>query len=628
MVMNDLAAEEKEMTEYSTYCDDELEKKGYQIKTATREIADLQATIEDSKATVAMKDDEIVALGSDLAKLDGELATATADRDEAHKTFVGTEKELVTTVDQMGRAIAEIKKSLSFLQTGKAAKGHISKKLRMVAEALSKIANAAWVTEGNKRVLNQFMQSTQKMGEDDDLTLKQPQATVVAYESHSGGIVETIEDMKGKAEEALTDARRAETKAQHSFKMMEQSLNSLIKNGMEKKSAASSAKNAAQESQAKAEGELAETSKAKAADEEFVVTLKGECEMASKEWAARQEQAKGELGAITKAKEILTGVKVFVQVSATKRGAGDDDDEDKTAAKREKIVSKLKDIARKSHSFALMEMATAAGSDPFVKIRGLIEDMIAKLIAEANAEATQKAFCDEEIGKSKASQAEKIATLDKLQSRLDQATSTKAQLEEAIKELEKEVAEIDASQAEATKMRSEEHETYLKSSKDFKDSAEATEKAIVVLKEYYEGGAALIQKSNSNSHSKQPSFGGAKSDAGSSIISILEMAAGDFTATYTEIETEEMEKSKAYAKATEENKVAKSTKLANAQAKMSEVKSLTVAIANTGMDKDMVSKELDAVLSYLDKLKPQCETKVMSYAEKKARRGGRNRRPQ
>merc|ERR1719171_2353227 len=32
----------------------------------------------------------------------------------------------------------------------------------------------------------------------------------------------------------------------------------------------------------------------------------------------------------------------------------------------------------------------------------------------------------------------------------------------------------------------------------------------------------------------------------------------------------------------------------------------------------MTQKELDAVMAYLDKLRPQCETKVMSYAEKKA----------
>merc|ERR1719316_2058570 len=122
---------------------------------------------------------------------------------------------------------------------------------------------------------------------------------------------------------------------------MEQSLSAQIKNGMEKKAAAASVKSAAQESQSKAEGELAETSKAKAADEEYVVTLKGECEMSSKEWAARQEQAKGELGAITKAKEILAGVKVFVQVSTSKKSAGfniDDDDDDKVTAKRANIV--------------------------------------------------------------------------------------------------------------------------------------------------------------------------------------------------------------------------------------------------------------------------------------------------
>merc|ERR1719428_713702 len=345
--------------------------------------------------------------------------------------------------------------------------------------------------------------------------------------------------------------------------------------------------------------------------------------MTAKDWAARQESAKGEMAAIAKAKEILTsGVKVFVQVSAKAKSVSKsiidtDDEDDRTTSKRAAIVNKLKSLARKSHSFALMEMATAAGADPFGKIRGLIEDMIAKLIAEANEEATQKAFCDEEMGKSKKSQEEKTATLDKLTSRIDTAAAAKAELEDAIKELEAEVAEIDASQSEATKMRTSENTEYMKASKDFKDSAEATEKAIVVLKEYYEGTGALVQV---QSGKRQPAFGSAKSDAGSSIISILEMAAEDFTATYTEIETEEMEAAKSYEKMTEENKVAKAAKTADAKAKMSEVKSLSVTLENSGADKGMVTKELDAVLSYIDKLMPQCETKAMSYEEKKARR--------
>merc|ERR1719463_456509 len=178
--------------------------------------------------------------------------------------------------------------------------------LRAIATALSKIAEAAWVSEGNKKVLNGFLQGAQKSGDDDDLTLKQPQAKSVAYESHSGGIVEVLEDMKGKAEASLTDARRAETKAQHSYKMMAQSLQNEIKIGNTKKGDATSLKAATEEAQGKADAELVETQKTKAADEAYSATLKEECEMTAKEWAARQESAKGEMAAIAKAKEILT----------------------------------------------------------------------------------------------------------------------------------------------------------------------------------------------------------------------------------------------------------------------------------------------------------------------------------
>jgi len=623
-VKADLASEETQMTEYSAFCDEELTTKGYSIKTALRGIADLSASIADSKAQIADLSDEIVTVGSELAAKDAELAKAASVRSEEQKTFKSTESELVTTVDQLSRAILEIKKSMAFLQVKGKRNPQELRRLKVVTTALSKIVDAEWVTEGSKKRVAQFLQSTQKAGEDDDLDLAQPQAKTVAYESHSGGIVATVEDMKSKAEEALTDARRGETKAQHAFSMMKQSLENGIKILMEKKAAATTSSSAASEEMGSANGELVETVKALAADKAYSATLKGECDAAAASWAERQKTAAEELAAIQKAKDILTsGVRVFVQVKAIKgKGFIDensvvDDDNDKDSQRRAAIVQKLKDIAHKSHSFAMMEMATAAGSDPFVKVRGLIEDMIAKLVEEANQEATQKAFCDEEIGKSKKSQAEKTATLDKLQSRLDKASATKAELEEGIKELESEIAAIDKATAEATKIRNEEHAAYLKGSKDFKDAATATEKAMVVLKEYYEG--ALIQVSSKDSN-KQPEFGAAKSDSAHSIISILEMAAEDFTRTYTEIETDEAEKVKAFKKLGDESAVSKAEKAAQAKANASEVKSLTVALENTGQDHSMVGKELDAVLSYLDKLKPQCESKAMSYEEKKAKR--------
>ena len=62
----------------------------------------------------------------------------------------------------------------------------------------------------------------------------------------------------------------------------------------------------------------------------------------------------------------------------------------------------------------------------------MINEMIEKLLNEANEEATQKAFCDEELGKSRKSQEEKTMKLDKYSARLDSATTTIAELEEAV----------------------------------------------------------------------------------------------------------------------------------------------------------------------------------------------------
>jgi len=210
-------------------------------------------------------------------------------------------------------------------------------------------------------------------------------------------------------------------------------------------------------------------------------------------------------------------------------------------------------------------------------------------------------------------------TLDKLQSRIDGATSTIAENTEAISSLEGEVAEIDSSQAEATKIRNQEHSDYAKASKDFRDSAEAVAKAIEVLKNFYEG--ALIQVSNTVSlKSKQPDFGSAKGDTAHTIISVLEMSEEDFTTLLAEAEATEDEAAKAFAKLSDENKVSRAAKTTESKGKASEVKSLTVQLSHHKEDHGSVSSELDAVLSYLEKLRPQCESKAMSYAEKKAAR--------
>merc|ERR1719157_144459 len=96
--------------------------------------------------------------------------------------------------------------------------------------------------------------------------------------------------------------------------------------------------------------------------------------------------------------------------------------------------------------------------------------MIAKLLQEAAEEATQKAFCDKEIGESKASKDEK---LDKTNARLEKAESTIASLTDQVTTLSTEVADSDSAMAEATTLRNKEKSLFNVVEKDLSESQEA-----------------------------------------------------------------------------------------------------------------------------------------------------------
>merc|ERR1740115_74258 len=91
-------------------------------------------------------------------------------------------------------------------------------------------------------------------------------------------------------------------------------------------------------------------------------------------------------------------------------------------------VRLVRDLAQKQKSTVLaqlaqrMAVAIRAGgseSDPFAKVKSLIRNMIEKLLSEAQADATEKAFCDKEMGETEAKKAEKEAAIEKLSSQID-----------------------------------------------------------------------------------------------------------------------------------------------------------------------------------------------------------------
>merc|ERR1719240_544120 len=241
--------------------------------------------------------------------------------------------------------------------------------------------------------------------------------------------------------------------------------------------------------------------------------------------------------------------------------------------------------------------------------------MIAKF-QEAAEEATQKAFCDKEIGESMTSKADKEGKLEKVNSRLEKAESSIATLTEEVSKLSKEVAENDKAMAAATDVRQKEKSDFMVVEKDLSESQEACAAATEVLREYYEG-ASLIQM---KSKTRAKEVADAEDTKGEGILGLLEVAEDDFAKSLAEARTIESTAQSEYDKLMQDGKMLKMTKEMEIKGKQSEVNSLKTTSTDLSSDKEGLTGELDAVLAYLDKLKPQCETKVPSYAERKAAR--------
>merc|ERR1712190_467100 len=113
-----------------------------------------------------------------------------------------------------------------------------------------------------------------------------------------------------------------------------------------------------------------------------------------------------------------------------------------------------------SHISAVARFGASNGEDVFAKIKGLIRDMIEKLEREAGAEATEKAYCDEQIAKTEFKKGELEDDIAKMTSKIDTAAAKSAQLKAEIKELEDELAALAREQAEMDKLRQETHADY------------------------------------------------------------------------------------------------------------------------------------------------------------------------
>merc|ERR550514_2359513 len=277
-----------------------------------------------------------------------------------------------------------------------------SKDFKSVMQSLSTVVSAAGFTATDQRRLTELVQS-QQSDADEDGELGAPAAA--AYESKSGGIVDTLEDLKEKGETELSDLRKAETTAKHNYQMLKQSLSDQLDADNKDLTDEKAAKTAATEGKATAEGDLSVTSDALAKATDELETANKNCMQVAADHGATVASRSEELKVIAEAKQIVkdstsgAGAQTYslLQVSSSIRSKAD--------LARSEVITLVKKLAKSHHSAALAQLASritavmrygsTGGDDPFAKVKGLITDMIAKLEKEAAEAADEKAFCDE-----------------------------------------------------------------------------------------------------------------------------------------------------------------------------------------------------------------------------------------
>eukprot|EP00746_Dinoflagellata_sp_MGD_P157791 gnl/MRDRNA2_/MRDRNA2_86322_c0_seq1.p1 gnl/MRDRNA2_/MRDRNA2_86322_c0~~gnl/MRDRNA2_/MRDRNA2_86322_c0_seq1.p1 ORF type:complete len:723 (+),score=284.93 gnl/MRDRNA2_/MRDRNA2_86322_c0_seq1:60-2171(+) len=296
------------------------------------------------------------------------------------------------------------------------------------------------------------------------------------------------------------------------------------------------------------------------------------------------------------------------------------------------LTQKAQVLKSNTLSTLLMKIQVTAGIDHFVKVRGMIKDLIAKLEADAEAEATQKGFCDKAMEKATTARDEAKAGIEEQTAIIDKKKSEIADLTAEIDELSNQIAELRKGLFEAEQLRAAEkadNEKTLEMANEGKDNIEA---AIKVLKEFY-GEAGFVQtgfvpagadRDGNTVTDLAPDTGfdgkyGGNQKAAEGIFGFLEVILSDFKRTIEETEAAEEEAAEAHAQYKEDTEADIETKSADKKEK-EELKETTEGELVEAQDSlKAFETDLKDAKKELEVLKPLCVDTGASWKDRRAK---------
>merc|ERR1719217_1054101 len=297
---------------------------------------------------------------------------------------------------------------------------------------------------------------------------------------------------------------------------------------------------------------------------------------------------------------------------------------------RTKLAAIFRNVAKKYKSPMLSTLAVKVAEDPFVKIKGMIQDMIEKLLEEEADEANHKGYCDEEISKTIKDRDYRLEEINALQASLEELNAREEKLELTKAELEEAVTSLSSDYTNQTAARAEEKAENKVTIEEAEAGVSAIKQALEILSHFY-GEAAqatveegFIQQPSVEDDAPDAGFDGAYTGAqGSStgIVGMMEVILGDFERTITDTEELEASQKKEFVDYERETQVSISTKSAALAVTSDDLTSTTEEIAADFKEIKTQQGLFDTKTKEWEELLPGCVADPgMSYEERVERR--------
>merc|ERR1719399_967267 len=290
--------------------------------------------------------------------------------------------------------------------------------------------------------------------------------------------------------------------------------------------------------------------------------------------------------------------------------------------------------AGRTRSGVLSVLAARVGvaEDHFVKVRGLIKDLIAKLKSDAKAEAEQKGICDTGMMKAVNKRDKANSQIEVANAKITTLTAKKNSLEDEIDTLNGQVAELKKALVEATELRAEDKAENEKTIAMTDEGADAVKVALNLLKDFY--GNAFMQTGkyvppNSDRDGNtvgdlapevfDDKYSGAQAES-KGIVGILEVILSDFERQNKQAENDEADSKEAFEmfeKDTNSDIDKKENRIKKAKGEVADAEADLLDQQQALKDAKDLLEEATAALEELEEM---CVKGEETYAERVAKR--------